>query len=395
MKREYAPSPWNPDSALGIANAARLDCILGDWAGDMTSLSIPQGGAAIIAGQQAQLEAQALLIEEQAAALAHSRKIFERASAAARIGVWECNLASHTLAWTDVVYDIFDLPRGCALDRNEILNCYPRSSRKMLERLRSKAIEDRSGFSLDAEITTTKGRLRWIRITASVECDNGVAVRIFGMKQDITEEKIISDRMRYLAEFDVMTGLCNRSRFQSRLSDLGACDADLNPIGALMLVDLDGFKQVNDTYGHALGDECLKEVALRLGNACSQAEMVARIGGDEFAILLGAHLDRRAMEEHAGAIVEALGRPVDRQGHSLKLGASVGIARVDACTPSELFIHADAALYAAKAAGRNRFCMFDPAMMRTDSGHAPASGTAAPIRPMDTDGRAFRRARSA
>ncbi|WP_206455609.1 diguanylate cyclase domain-containing protein [Aurantimonas marina] len=360
----------------------------------MTSVSFPQGGASVIACQQAQLDAQALLIEEQAAALAHSRKIFERASAAARIGVWEYNLASHTLVWTDVVYDIFELPRGCALDRNEILNCYPQSSRKMLEILRSRAIEERSGFSLDAEITTTKGRLRWIRITASVECDDGVAVRIFGMKQDITEEKIISDQMRYLAEFDVMTGLCNRSRFQSRLSDLGGSDADLNPIGALLLVDLDGFKQVNDTYGHALGDECLKEVALRLRNACPQAELVARIGGDEFGILLGAHLDQRAMEEFARAIVEGLSRPVDRRGHSLKLGASVGIARVEACTPSELFIHADAALYAAKAAGRNRFRMFDPAMMRVDSGCAPAPGAAAPIRLMDTDCRVFRRARA-
>lgn len=390
----YAPCPQNQECARAIGYAARLERIQGDRAGGMTSISFPQGGAAIIARQQAQLDAQALLIEEQAAALAHSRKIFERASAAARLGVWEYNLACHTLVWTDVVYDIFELPRGSALDRNEILNCYPQSSRKTLEMLRSRAIEERSGFSLDAEITTMKGRLRWIRITATVECDDGAAVRIFGMKQDITEEKIISDQMRYLAEFDVMTGLCNRSRFQSRLSDLGGCDADLNPIGALLLVDLDGFKQVNDTYGHALGDECLKEVALRLRNACRGAELVARIGGDEFGILLGAHLDQRAIEELAGTIVEALSRPIDRRGHSLKLGASVGIARVGAWTPSELFIHADAALYAAKAAGRNMFCVFDPAMMQTDAGRAPPLEHAAPIRLMEPDRRAFRRARA-
>ncbi|HDZ73935.1 MAG TPA: diguanylate cyclase [Aurantimonas coralicida] len=359
----------------------------------MTSISVRRRDEVIIARQQAKLDAQALLIEQQTAALAHSRKIFERASAAARIGVWECNLDDQTLVWTDVVYDIFELPRGSALDRTEILECYPQGSRKTLEMLRCRALEERSGFSLDAEITTMKGRLRWIRITATVECDDdGVAVRIFGMKQDITEEKIISDQMRYLAEFDVMTGLRNRSQFQSRLSDLSGGDADRNPIGALMLVDLDGFKQVNDTYGHALGDQCLKEVAQRLGKACREAELVARIGGDEFGVLLGADLDQRAIEELAGIIVAALSRPVDRCGHSLELGASVGIARVDAWTPSELFIHADAALYAAKAAGRNTFRMFDPAMMQTVEDRAPLPGAAAPIRLMGTDRRGFRRA---
>jgi len=358
----------------------------------MTSITVCRRDDAIIARQQAKLDAQQALIEQQAAALAHSRKIFERASAAARIGVWECSLADDTLVWTDVVYDIFELPRGSALDRTEILECYPQGSRKTLEMLRSRALEERSGFSLDAEITTMKGRLRWIRITATVECDDGVAVRIFGMKQDITEEKIISDQMRYLAQFDVMTGLRNRSQFQSRLSDLGGCDADGNAIGALLLVDLDGFKQINDTYGHALGDECLKEVALRLGNACREADLVARIGGDEFGVLLGAHLDQRAIEELAGTIVAALSRPVDRCGHSLELGASVGIARVDVWTPSELFIHADAALYAAKAAGRNTFRMFEPAMMQTTADPAPPPGAAAPIRLMGTDRRVFRRA---
>ena len=127
------------------------------------------------------------LIRRQAASLAHSRKIFERASAAARIGVWECNLDDESLVWTDVVYDIFDLPRGAPLDRAKTLECYPPESRKILEALRSKAIAERAGFNLDTEIVTMAGRRRWIRITATVECENDRPIRIFGMKQDITE----------------------------------------------------------------------------------------------------------------------------------------------------------------------------------------------------------------
>jgi diguanylate cyclase (GGDEF)-like protein len=318
------------------------------------------GDAALIERLRAELEAQASLIREQAISLAHSRKIFERASAAAKIGVWECDLPDETLRWTDVVYDIFELPRGSALDRNEILKCYSEDSLKALNTLRSRAIAERGGFTLDAEIMTVKGQRRWMRITATVECEGGDPVRIFGMKQDITEEKLLWERTRYLAEFDIMTGLANRSQFQARLSDLDERRANRNAIGALVLIDLDGFKQVNDTLGHSLGDEYLKEAALRLGYVCREAELVARIGGDEFAVLLGTHLNRSAIEDLAEEIVQAMSIPAESGSQSLRLGASVGIARVDGCTPSELFTKADTALYAAKAAGRNTFRIFNP-----------------------------------
>lgn len=321
----------------------------------MTSPLLRQGDGALIEQLRAKVEAQRVLIREQEAALAHSRKIFERASAAARIGVWECDLPSETLRWTDVVYDIFDLPRGSALDRREILLCYPEDARKELERVRSRAIEERGSFSLDTEIVTPKGHRRWLRITATVECENDVPVRIFGMKQDITEEKALWERMRYLAEFDVMTGLANRSRFQARLAEPNDLrDADCS-IAALMLVDLDGFKQVNDGHGHVLGDECLKEAARRLAEACREAELVARIGGDEFAVLLGRRFDRDAVERLAREVVAAMSRPVVLEGRSLALGASVGVAEADGRTSADLFAEADAALYAAKAAGRNTY----------------------------------------
>lgn len=310
--------------------------------------------AAAVAQLKRQVAAQAALIARQEVSLAHSRKIFDRASVAARIGVWECSLPGEQLHWTDVVYDLFDLPRGSVLDRSEIVKCYPTESRKALDSLRSRAIAERSGFSLDAEITTFAGHSRWIRITATVECEEGVPVRIFGMKQDITEEKILSDRMRYLAEFDAMTGLANRTRFQARLAQVDAS----RPLGALLLVDLDGFKAVNDTFGHVVGDECLKAAAERLAGGCGEAELVARVGGDEFAVLLGSHLDRGAVSGVARGIIERMGKPVAVRGQSLRLGASVGIAFAGAGSPCELFAQADTALYAAKAAGRNTFRIF-------------------------------------
>ena len=316
--------------------------------------------AELIASLRGQLDAQAALMAEQAALLAHSRKIFDRSSAAARIGVWECKLADQSLVWTDVVYDLFDQERGTPLDREVTLQSYSEESLRALHEARSRAIEECSGFTLETEIVTAKGNRRWIRITATVESVDGVAVRIFGMKQDITDEKILADRNRYLAEFDVMTGLANRSRFQTKLSELGMTGLRKKPFGALLLIDLDEFKAVNDSCGHAAGDECLREAAQRIGRVCAGAELVARIGGDEFAVMLSEQLSFGEISETAAAIVAEMIRPVLFRGRSLQIGASVGIALVDDCTPSQLFVMADAALYAAKNAGRSTFRIHRP-----------------------------------
>ena len=340
----------------------------------LSTQPVARNDAELIASLSAQLEAQAALICEQAASLAFSRKTFDRASAAARIGVWQCNLADESLVWTDVVYDLFDLPRGSVPDRKQTLACYPEDSARELHRRRSKAIAECSGFDLDAEIITVKGNRRWIRITASVECEDGIAVRIFGMKQDITEEKILADRTRYLAEFDAMTGLANRSQFQLKLSTLSnASNHETKPLGALLLIDLDEFKSVNDSFGHAAGDESLRETAQRLRSVCSDAELVARIGGDEFAVLLGAHLGLEEISEIARAIIREMAKPIVHHGRSFKLGASVGIAQVGDSAPSQLFMEADAALYAAKDAGRNTFRIFTPSSDKRSCGSSVAA----------------------
>ncbi|GJE25216.1 hypothetical protein LKMONMHP_0049 [Methylobacterium organophilum] len=321
------------------------------------SRSLPTSAGERIRLLEAQIRLQNAIIRAQAKELAHSRKTFDRASQAARIGVWECDLPSETLRWTDVVYDLFDMPRGSKVDRGRALACYTEESRRALTALRNRAIAERSGFSLDAEIVTAAGCRRWIRLTATVESEGGHAVRIFGMKQDITEEKILSDRTQYLANFDAMTGLANRHRFQARLH---------TPFHALILVDLDGFKGVNDNYGHAVGDVCLVETARRLSDLCGRVALVARIGGDEFALLLdGAPED--GLEALAARIVATLGQPIRHGGLSFHVGASVGVALAAREDPDSLFGQADAALYAAKNAGRNTYRFAPPAA-------APAAG---------------------
>ena len=317
---------------------------------------------------KAQLQVQAAVLRAQKARLAENRETFECASDAARIGLWECSLPDERLTWTGVVHDLFDLPRDRVPERPRTLSCYTDASRAALTSLRDRAIAEGSGFALDAEIVTPAGRHRWLRLTATVETQAGVPVRLFGMKQDITEAKQASDRLRRLAERDAVTGLANRVRFEERLGE---------PVGTLMLIDLDGFKAVNDTFGHAVGDACLRETAARLSAICRRTDLVARIGGDEFAIVLDERVSHRTAVDLAARIVDGVGRPITCGDRSFRVGASVGIARGGAAVPSTLFTQADAALYAAKAAGRNTFRIFTPDPSR----HSRFDRTAAAVSP--------------
>jgi len=146
-----------------------------------------------------ELERYARLASEQADAIAHYKKMYDRASTLARIGVWECDLATERLTWTDGVYDLFELPRGLRIDRADIVAMYEEDSRREMERLRAKAVHDGTSFALDVRVRTVRGNMRWLRLTADVEQDAaGRPVRIFGTKQDITREKAAQERLQSL-----------------------------------------------------------------------------------------------------------------------------------------------------------------------------------------------------
>lgn len=319
---------------------------------------------ALLARQRRQIEVQARTIADYSALEEQRRSLFDRASATARIGVWQCNLSDNSIAWTNGVYDLFEMPRNTPVTREIGLSHYTELSRREMEAARSEAIAKCSDFSLDCEIVTAKGNHRWMRLTGAVESRDGVAYRIFGMKQDITEEKLMADRNRYLAQYDVMTGLANRGQFQAHLDRLDA-GAGHPEIGALLLVDLDGFKQINDNHGHALGDECIREAAQRLRDCCAGAELVARVGGDEFAVVVNAAATPADIDALAADIVATIRRPLIRSGQRLKLGASVGVAIYAGTSASDLFRQADTALYAAKAAGRGTSRTFVPETRRS------------------------------
>lgn len=276
--------------------------------------------------------------------------LYEEAAALVPIGAFSCDLASERLTWTRGVFDIFGLPGDRGPDREAVVGLYAEESRQMLERKRSHAIEARAGFSLDARILGADGHERWIRITAAIKSSNGRARALYGMKQDITADHERWELLRAQAECDPLTGVGNRAFFQ-RFLDEPSDLSSLGAIGALALFDVDGFKQINDWWGHAAGDACLAAFGARLRRAFPQAQLISRIGGDEFAVLLPLARSRMEAEATVRAAIGDLLSPVAWNGDLLPLAVSIGLAfasKESQLDPQALFIEADRALYNAK-----------------------------------------------
>jgi len=183
--------------------------------------------------------------------------------------------------------------------------------------------------------------------------------------RDNTERRLAEQNAFFLANHDPLTGLANRARFLEKLHE-ALLNADRDDSGcAVMLLDLDRFKAVNDTLGHHAGDQLLKQVALRLLKCVRETDTVARMGGDEFVLILTRLRSQASVELVAENILRELGQSIDVDGHAVNTGASIGIAFYpnDGTEAGDLLQKADLAMYRAKATGRHRFRMFSPAML--------------------------------
>ena len=234
------------------------------------------------------------------------------------------------------------------------------------------------GLEVHAELINYKkdGTLFWIELDiAPIKDEAGRATHWVSAARDITKRKIAEEEIEYLAFYDPLTQLPNRQmlmeRLQLALSQSNAKSSkDLGNIhGALMFIDLDNFKVLNDTLGHATGDMLLRKVATRLGTCIRLSDTVARLGGDEFVVMLETLPEEvSAATEYCRAVAHrilvALSETYNLAGHQHESTCSIGVTLFSKRqqSMSDLLKQADLAMYQAKASGRNTVCFFDPAM---------------------------------
>jgi diguanylate cyclase (GGDEF)-like protein/PAS domain S-box-containing protein len=226
----------------------------------------------------------------------------------------------------------------------------------------------RTGEPLRAEyrMAARDGTEIWVRDEAfSMPDDGDSGHRVSqGLLVDTTDRKRIESKLIHDALHDPLTGLANRVLLRDHL-ERAVARLDRSPGRvALLFVDLDDFKRVNDAFGHAAGDDILCRVAERLLGAVRSEDVVGRQSGDEFAILLGRIQDDDELATLAERILAELRRPIQLGGRSIMISGSIGIAIAEeaAFPPEDLLIRADGAMYAAKAAGKGAYAVYDPRM---------------------------------
>ncbi|WP_244560365.1 EAL domain-containing protein [Bosea sp. TND4EK4] len=280
----------------------------------------------------------------------------------AAIGAWSIDLETHRATWSDEIFRLHDLPVGVPPTATEALAFYPGKARQMVEAHLAEAIRTGEPFEFAADFVTATGRKRRVRSAGQIETVDGAPARLIGVFQDITASHEAQERLWLAANMDFLTGLANRAFFEKSLvANLSDADAGRSTV-ALVLIDLDGFKEINDTRGHEAGDEVLKAVAGLLKERAPANSTVARLGGDEFAVIMPVAGKRSRHRAIARKVLSALRQPIVAINESILVSATVGVASYpqDALNAKDLLRCADIALYNAKRRQRGSVGCFAP-----------------------------------
>jgi diguanylate cyclase (GGDEF)-like protein len=299
---------------------------------------------ALIAARATAIRALAVaaLAEQQAATLDRHDRTFRQAERLAMMGSWRLRLDDDDLHWSDGVFRIHGYPAG---------RMPPLSRAAEIAGALARCVETGEPFDVETGFVTAAGEPRRVRSMGEIERVDGLPVAMVGIFQDVTERHALETALRHSADHDPLTGLANRAAFDRALAvaiDRGhRGDAPL----ALVLIDLDGFKTINDTFGHLAGDDVLKAVAHRLRQPWLNGCTAARLGGDEFAVIVDHPALAADLESLVARLEEELcGTVTGAGGLSIASAGTVGVVRLSPEMRSvrDLVHAADVALYAAK-----------------------------------------------
>jgi diguanylate cyclase (GGDEF)-like protein/PAS domain S-box-containing protein len=313
------------------------------------------------------LDDMAAALETRTRELEQNRFFLEKAQEVAHIGSWisEPN-ANGRLTWSSETHRIFGFAEH-EFDRRvaTFFRCVHPDDLERVQEASRAALAGEKPYRVDHRIVRPDGSVCWVHQRAEVLRDAaGAPVSMVGVVQDISRRMEREARIQHLAYYDPLTGLPNRALLHDRLQQAVAeADRHQRQVG-VMLLDLDRFKDINDSLGHDAGDQLLKSVSERLAGAVRKGDTVARLGGDEFVVILPdlVHTDDAARVAHK--VMEAFARPFHLLSRELYVGTSVGITiypHDDRSVPN-LMRNADIAMYRAKEAGRNAYQFYTAEM---------------------------------
>jgi len=329
------------------------------WAGQNTQLIVTDGNVTGFQVVTRDITERRRLEEE----LKKRESLLNEMGRIAKVGGWEFDAETQKQLWTKEVYRIHEVDENYEPTVSKGIDFYAPASRPVIERALQRAIEYGEPFNVELEIITAKGNHRWVNANGKADRERGTKKIISGTFQDVTERRQAEENIRQMAYHDSLTGLPNRKLFSDRLDvSLAQAQRDQKKVGIAML-DLDNFKNVNDTLGHDVGDILLKAATARLNATLRKGDTVARFGGDEFVLILH---DLNIIEDAvqvAQKIVDIFCKPFLIDTHKLVVTASVGIAVYsnDGIDEVMLLKNADIAMYQAKQAGRSRYQLYKKA----------------------------------
>ncbi|MES2165113.1 MAG: EAL domain-containing protein [Pseudomonadota bacterium] len=299
------------------------------------------------------------LAEGKLAALERSEERFRRIVHSAEEGIWEIDAAARTSFVNPKMAHMLGYGVEEMLDQ-PLVGFMDDEGRAILERniaRRQQGLAERHEF----KFLRKDGSELWATLATNPIFDaEGTYLGALALVTDITDNRATTERIWHQANFDDLTELPNRHMFQDRLGqELKKAQREGLQL-ALLFIDLDGFKQVNDSLGHAHGDTLLVEAARRIGACVRGSDTVARLGGDEFTVILSGIEQASGIERITQTMLALLNRPFALGTANPSISASIGIALYpsDAVAPEDLLRHADQAMYAAKESGRNRYSYF-------------------------------------
>jgi len=296
--------------------------------------------------------------EYAAGALGRTEAALAQAQGIAHVGSWDNHLITGRFTWSDEFYRLLGLEPGEVEASQEVWLRYahPDDEAAVAEKM-AYAKKTRTAYNFDRRIIRADGSVRWLQQQAEYIYDeSATAIRITGTSFDITERKEAEARLAFLAHHDPLTALPNRTLLAERLTERIKAAQKHDRSFTVLFIDIDRFKTINDTLGHAIGDQFLCAIADRLRHALRPSDVVARIGGDEFVILSSLQ-HRDGANDVAGRILKTLTARLRLDGYDLYPSASIGVCVYpnDGNTADELVRNADTAMYRAKSRGRNTF----------------------------------------